>query len=703
MPASVLAAARRARVMVVLASAAAQRSPSVWEEIDAFPNTARPLIPVRFDGVESTVTEAWRARFAGLPAVHERSDNLQSGSPSEGLVDRIVLVVGNQRQNARLRRVGVVATAVVVGIVLAAAFVANRQTRIASQERDLATRERSASDAARRRASAAEEGSQASLLAARAFEADARDASAKAQASATQAAEQARWAAARQLASLAESIAADSPTGGRGDSGRYRIHASPPTDHGDRVLRRGLSMLRKTGATLSHPNNVTAVRFSADGERLATVASDGSVRVFNAVTGVERFRVQDAEDIEAIAFSPDGRSIAAGSDKSVRIVDAFTGREHYRVPMTSPGRDVIFSQDGTLVAGGTASFFLPSAEDEVRVWSARTGAITAEVKGIQIVNALALSLMARRSRSPAAHVAGPSPRARFVSSTQGLGATSRSFRIRERCCLWASVLTVRTWPLEVGIKRSACGTRPMASRFRRSRMVHGSPTWLTTRTERLLSLEASAPPLCTWRVGKCTALSRASMSTTSPSAPTENGSASEARMERRGSCRLRACERHFASTIQMPSGHWRLNPRGTVIATASKSGTVKVMFLHDAAILRREVSRRISVYGTLSAVAMNEAFCNIVMAIQQDPNFGPFLAAFSEGQTGSKCCSSTRVPILALALSAHRGGSEPAHTVVRYRSTEVTGTKRQFSNRRQWVGAGSRLQSRRKVVGDHSR
>jgi eukaryotic-like serine/threonine-protein kinase len=125
------------------------------------------------------------------------------------------------------------------------------------------------------------------------------------------------------------------------------------SDREDRILR-------------GHKGWVMAVAFSPDGRRLATGGEDRVIRLWDVVTGQEVKQLAGHDQrIVAVTFSPDGRRLGSTSqDGTVLLWDPADGRR-IRAFDGVGGRGLAFSRDGRLLAA--------SAGARVKVWDLATG------------------------------------------------------------------------------------------------------------------------------------------------------------------------------------------------------------------------------------------------------------------------------------------------------------------------------------------
>jgi serine/threonine protein kinase/WD40 repeat protein/DNA-binding SARP family transcriptional activator len=138
--------------------------------------------------------------------------------------------------------------------------------------------------------------------------------------------------------------------------------------HGDRT---------PVNSTQPHAaGRVERIAFHPQGAELASVGYDGSVRVWNPLTGDGRvLRSFDYETI-ALAYNPDGSRLAvAERTGAIHVLDSVTGEIHSTLdPVSGPPTGLVFSPDGDMLAGAGPGHF-------AYVWEMDTGRLVRRMQG----------------------------------------------------------------------------------------------------------------------------------------------------------------------------------------------------------------------------------------------------------------------------------------------------------------------------------
>jgi len=130
-----------------------------------------------------------------------------------------------------------------------------------------------------------------------------------------------------------------------------------------------------------HQTRVFSAAFSPDRKQLATIGDDGTTIIWDANTGDELLRLpgttkpSDLFTEQRIAYSPDGKFLAACDSNQLKIYDPASGE----ILMMVSGHEqevisVAFSRDGKILATG-------SVDTTVRLWDVKSGDLIHVLEG----------------------------------------------------------------------------------------------------------------------------------------------------------------------------------------------------------------------------------------------------------------------------------------------------------------------------------
>jgi RNA polymerase sigma factor (sigma-70 family) len=133
-------------------------------------------------------------------------------------------------------------------------------------------------------------------------------------------------------------------------------------------------------------DGVDAIAVSADGKLLAGAGMTGDVLLWDAATGRELRRLEGhRRQVHGVAFAPKGDRLVAGGEAAARVWDVATGKTLHTLDVEGGVSAVAFSPEGRLVAAGTA-------RGAALVWDADTGKPVHQLRGEgNYVHALAFS------------------------------------------------------------------------------------------------------------------------------------------------------------------------------------------------------------------------------------------------------------------------------------------------------------------------
>ena len=124
---------------------------------------------------------------------------------------------------------------------------------------------------------------------------------------------------------------------------------------------------------LGHRSGVVSLTFSQDGSLIASASDDGSVRIWDAVSGLPRPYHASASSIaiDRLIFSRSGRRLAVLCSQSTWILDVETGTVIADIELGEMYSDFAFVAENQLYLGGESGMLRSLSADRLGSWNLR--------------------------------------------------------------------------------------------------------------------------------------------------------------------------------------------------------------------------------------------------------------------------------------------------------------------------------------------
>jgi WD40 repeat protein len=136
-----------------------------------------------------------------------------------------------------------------------------------------------------------------------------------------------------------------------------------------------------------HAEAVRTVTFSPDGRMLASASDDGTIKLWEVITGKLRATLQgESQHNNSLAFSADGKLLGRGGPhETISRWNLTSGQQTFKLDgHTGNVTSVVFSKNGALIA-------LAGSDNTLKVWDVKTGQEKARFQSSDPVSSVAFS------------------------------------------------------------------------------------------------------------------------------------------------------------------------------------------------------------------------------------------------------------------------------------------------------------------------
>ena len=150
------------------------------------------------------------------------------------------------------------------------------------------------------------------------------------------------------------------------------------------ALRTSLDALQVRGILDGGGGAVNSAAFTRDGTLVATGAAGGDVRLFQVGTNRLVRTWKTGAAVEKVAFSPDGKQLAAASGKAALLYDVAGGKLQQRLQHSGAVLAAAYAGGGRYLVTG-------SADRSTRIWDAASGELLHTIAGSAAQQTIAVS------------------------------------------------------------------------------------------------------------------------------------------------------------------------------------------------------------------------------------------------------------------------------------------------------------------------